>query len=175
VGYVVTPYVGTAAQSPRVYNSTATTQVVTGLKNGTTYTFTVAAKNARGIGAQSEASNATTPVMRFPRVHLVGACTSAEPYAADLHIENFPVEEMRINFTITYADNSTFTNGWWFMPNGLGDATFPDVVPNATQPYTFDFHVFKDVNHDGVYQSTSGTHDEDRGSGFQSMSEPCSV
>lgn len=61
VGYVVTPYVGGAARGPRVYNSTATTQVVTGLTNGTTYTFKVAAKNARGIGAQSAASNAVTP------------------------------------------------------------------------------------------------------------------
>ena len=61
VGYVVTPYVGGAARVPRAYNSTATTQVVTGLANGTTYTFTVAAKNARGIGAQSAASNAVTP------------------------------------------------------------------------------------------------------------------
>jgi hypothetical protein len=61
VGYVVTPYVGGVAQSPHVYNSTATTEVVTGLTNGTTYTFRVAAKNARGIGAQSAASNAVTP------------------------------------------------------------------------------------------------------------------
>jgi hypothetical protein len=61
VGYVVTPYVGGVARLPRVYNSTATTQVVTGLTNGTTYTFRVAARNARGIGAQSAASNAVTP------------------------------------------------------------------------------------------------------------------
>ncbi len=60
VGYVVTRY-GGGARVSRVYNSTATTQVVTGLTNGTTYTFTVAAKNARGIGAQSVASNAVTP------------------------------------------------------------------------------------------------------------------
>jgi len=59
--YIVTPYVGGVAQSPRVYNSTATTQVVTALTNGTTYTFRVAAKNARGIGPKSAASNAVTP------------------------------------------------------------------------------------------------------------------
>jgi hypothetical protein len=61
VAYIVTPYVGGVAQSPRVYNSTATTQVVTGLGSGTTYTFRVAAKNARGIGTKSVASNAATP------------------------------------------------------------------------------------------------------------------
>ena len=51
-GYVVTPYVGTAAQPATTFASTATTQVVTGLTNGTTYTFRVAAKNAIGTGAQ---------------------------------------------------------------------------------------------------------------------------
>jgi len=59
--YIVTPYVGGGAQAPRVYNSTATTQVVTGLTNGTTYTFKVAARNTYGTGAQSVTSNAVTP------------------------------------------------------------------------------------------------------------------
>jgi bacillolysin len=60
-GYVVTPYIGAAAQSAQTFNSTATSQAVTGLANGTTYTFTVAAKNAIGTGAASAASNAVTP------------------------------------------------------------------------------------------------------------------
>ena len=59
-GYVVTPYVGSVAQPARTFNSTATTQTVTGLTNGTTYTFTVAAKNANGTGPQSVASGAVT-------------------------------------------------------------------------------------------------------------------
>src|SRR5262249_42507854 len=40
-GYVVTPVIGNVVQSPRVFNSTATAEVVTGLSNGTTYTFMV--------------------------------------------------------------------------------------------------------------------------------------
>jgi streptogramin lyase len=52
-GYVVTPYIGTTAQAQRVFTSTATTQVITGLTNGTTYTFKVAALNANGTGLQS--------------------------------------------------------------------------------------------------------------------------
>jgi phospholipase C len=52
-GYTVTPYIGTAPQSTHSFSSTATSQVVTGLKNGTTYTFSVAAVNARGVGAQA--------------------------------------------------------------------------------------------------------------------------
>jgi phospholipase C len=59
--YVVRPYIGSAAQSPRDFASAATTQVVTGLVNGTTYTFTVAARNARGPGPQSASSGQITP------------------------------------------------------------------------------------------------------------------
>ncbi len=51
--YVVTPVVGTTAQPARTFNSTATTQIITGLTNKTSYTFNLAAKNARGTGPQS--------------------------------------------------------------------------------------------------------------------------
>ena len=44
-GYVVTPYIGAAAQTQQTFVSTATTEVVTGLTNGTSYTFNVAATN----------------------------------------------------------------------------------------------------------------------------------
>ncbi len=60
-GYTVTPYIGAAAQTPQVFGDTLTTHDVTGLTNGTAYTFKVAATNAAGTGAQSAASNAVTP------------------------------------------------------------------------------------------------------------------
>src|SRR5262245_37092165 len=60
--YVVTPWIGNTAQTSTRFNSPATTQTVTGLTNGTTYTFTVAAINALGNeSASSEASNPVTP------------------------------------------------------------------------------------------------------------------
>ena len=60
-GYAITPYLGLAAQPPRTFTSTATTQTVTALQTGKTYTFTVAAINARGTGPQSSPSGAVTP------------------------------------------------------------------------------------------------------------------
>jgi hypothetical protein len=60
-GYTVTPYIGATAQTPQVFNSTATTQNVTGLTNGTAYTFKVKATNAIGTGVDSAASGAVTP------------------------------------------------------------------------------------------------------------------
>jgi predicted phage tail protein len=61
LGYVVTPYIGFASQGPRYFASTATTQTVTGLTNGTTYRFQVRAWNAVGVSPFSGTSNAVTP------------------------------------------------------------------------------------------------------------------
>ncbi|WP_406832193.1 DUF4082 domain-containing protein [Pedococcus sp. KACC 23699] len=62
-GYTVTPYVGAVAQAAVTVtgNPPVTTATVSGLTNGTSYTFTVAATNAAGTGAQSVASNVVTP------------------------------------------------------------------------------------------------------------------
>ena len=55
--YIVTPFIGATAQTPRTFDATAVTRVITGLVNGTTYTFKVKAHNAVGTGANSVASN----------------------------------------------------------------------------------------------------------------------
>ena len=60
-GYDVTPYVGGVAQSVKSVG-VVTSTTVTGLTNGTAYTFKVAAKNAVGTGPLSAASSAVTPV-----------------------------------------------------------------------------------------------------------------
>ena len=61
-GYRITPSIGATAQPAQTFNSTATTQTITGLTNGTTYTFKVAAISAAGTGPDSTASPAITPV-----------------------------------------------------------------------------------------------------------------
>jgi hypothetical protein len=58
-GYVVTPYIGLVAQPSSTFSTTAAT--VTGLTNGTTYTFVVEAVNGVGAGSGSPASNPVTP------------------------------------------------------------------------------------------------------------------
>jgi hypothetical protein len=60
-GYVVTPYIGYFPLAPVTFASNATTQVATGLTNGTTYRFRVQAINAVGTGAHSTVSNPVTP------------------------------------------------------------------------------------------------------------------
>jgi hypothetical protein len=52
-GYVVRPYLDGAPQPVRVFNSTSTRELVKNLKNGRSYQFTVAARNAGGTGRAS--------------------------------------------------------------------------------------------------------------------------
>src|SRR3546814_2294228 len=64
---------GTAAQSPIL---------VTGLTNGTAYTFTVKAHNARGLSDASAASNPVTPTASSPAPYITATITPS-PFHKD--------------------------------------------------------------------------------------------
>jgi hypothetical protein len=61
--YVVTPYIGSTAQSATNVNGGSTTSTtINGLTAGTAYTFKVQAVNVNGTGPASAASNSVTPL-----------------------------------------------------------------------------------------------------------------
>ena len=58
----MTPFIGGVSQTPTVFTSTADVESVSGLTNGTSYTFTVSAVNGVGLGTASMPSGTLTPV-----------------------------------------------------------------------------------------------------------------
>ena len=82
IGYVVTPYVGYVSQGPRYFQSTATTQTVPGLTNGTTYRFRVRAWNAIGVSGFSKVTNAVTPATTAPGQPTIGTAVAGDGEAA---------------------------------------------------------------------------------------------
>ena len=94
-GYTVTPYIGANAQTPVPAGASATSTTVTGLTNGTTYTFTVKATNAIGTGPESTPSNAVTPQ------NLVTIFGSATPAQIDSSDSN--AVELGVKFTSDVA------------------------------------------------------------------------
>ena len=73
--YIVTPYIGSVAQTPINTGSASPSYTVTGLTNGTSYTFTVAGVNANGTGPPSLVSAAVIPNAPNPATY-----TSVTPY-----------------------------------------------------------------------------------------------
>ncbi|MBV9920947.1 MAG: DUF4082 domain-containing protein, partial [Pseudonocardia sp.] len=69
--YTITPYIGSTAQTPTTVTGTppATTAIISGLQQGTAYTFQVQASNPTGAGPPSAASSPVTvtgPAPPFP-------------------------------------------------------------------------------------------------------------
>ena len=81
-GSAITGY--TATSSPGGFTGTGTSApiTVTGLTNGTDYTFTVTATNAKGTGAASGASNSVTPALSVPGAPTIGTVTGGNGQAS---------------------------------------------------------------------------------------------
>jgi hypothetical protein len=59
--YTIIPYIGSTAQTPTTISGSTTSATVTGLSDGTAYTFAVTASNGAGTSPQSSPSPAATP------------------------------------------------------------------------------------------------------------------
>lgn len=99
-GYWVSSYVGYFPVGLTKFASTATTQVITGLTNGTTHWFRVRAVNVAGTSAFSNGTNLITPVAALP-----GAPTGASALVGD--------GQATVSWTAPVSDGGTPITGYW--------------------------------------------------------------
>ncbi len=121
--YTVTPYLSGVAQPATVVTGSPApaSALVTGLTNGTSYTFTVTAANSVGSGPESAASNAATPtaaprfVQRVSGRSTLGSTLQLTPASA-----------------ISAGDRIVVMAGVW----SSGRATISGVTDSAGNTYT---------------------------------------
>ena len=121
-GYVVTPSIGGVAQTPVTFTSAATTQTVTGLTNGTAYTFTVAALNGVGTGPDSAPSAAVTPAT------LAAAPTGVSGTSGNTQVA--------LSWTAPASDGGSAITGYVVTPSIGGVAQTPVTFTSAATTQT---------------------------------------
>jgi hypothetical protein len=121
-GYVVTPSIGGVAQTPVTFTSGATTQNVTGLTNGTAYTFTVAAINGAGTGPGSAPSAAVTP--------------ATTPGAPTIVSGTGGIAQVTLSWTAPASDGGSAITGYIVTPYLFGVAQTPTTFSSAATTET---------------------------------------
>lgn len=130
--YAVTPWVGSTAQAPVVVSPPTPTATISGLTNGTAYTFTVSATNAIGTGPASAPSAAVTPG-QTPAGQWTSLATSPIVAVHDMLLANgkflqfdgwqqpqptYVFDPASNTYTETDAPDSIFCAGNAFLPDG---------------------------------------------------------
>ncbi len=111
-GYVVTPQVGSNLRTPITFNSAATSETITNLSGGTSYTFTVTAFNSLGLGVPSNMSGAASPTGAPIPLY-------EDTVLADSPLGFWPLAETSFNIA---ADLTQTYNGQDFGSYTQGDA-----------------------------------------------------
>jgi hypothetical protein len=134
-GYVVTPFVGGAPHPSVVFASAATAQVVTGLVDGTTYTFTVAATNAVGLGNPSVRSAAVTPAT-VPDAPTSVSAVAGTGSASVSFVAPFDEGSSITGYTVTATDLTTPANGGQTATSSSGPLTVTGLTDGDSYSFT---------------------------------------
>ena len=131
----------TVTSSPGSHTATGASSpiIVTGLTNGTTYTFTVTARNSVGSSSASEASNSVTPAPATVTVFASANLSSYTPSSAtdvivtsgELTVdENATVKTLTVNkggkLTLALGKTLTVVGAFTLQSDATGTATFVD-------------------------------------------------
>jgi hypothetical protein len=123
--YTVTPYIAGVAQTAQLFVSAATTQTVTGLANGTAYTFTVTATNPVGPGPASTQTSPVTPGAGVASLAIQnGSGNTGRADQGDQIIITYPAP----------LNPASFCSSW--TATSQPDLTGPNVVVTGHHPST---------------------------------------
>jgi hypothetical protein len=140
-GYTVTPSTGGTAGTPVLVDASTTSATISGLTNGTSYTFTVTATNAAGTSPASAATNAVTPQATLfdfsaPPSADAGDVNSVEvgtKFTAD-----YDGQIVGIRFYKSAANAGTHVGSLWTATGQrLAQATFTGETASAWQSVRF--------------------------------------
>jgi fibronectin type 3 domain-containing protein len=140
-GYRITPYKGTAAQTPTTTSSAAPSASVGGLEDGTAYTFKVAAVNAIGSGDDSAASAAITPRDTIFDLATPGTVDSGDGGSVELGVKFRSDVEGKVDgirFYKSAANTGTHIGSLWSADGELlAEATFSGESASGWQQVEF--------------------------------------
>jgi hypothetical protein len=140
-GYTVTPFIGSTALAPVQAGASATSATVSGLTNGTTYTFRVTAQNSVGSSPASAVSNAVTPQATILQFDEPTEPDSGDPTPVELGVK-FRADHNGSITGIRFFKASTNTGthvGTLWSSSGqiLARATFAGETASGWQTVTF--------------------------------------
>jgi hypothetical protein len=140
-GYTVTPYVSGVAQSPVQAGASATSVTVSGLTNGTTYTFRVKATNAVGSSPESTASSAVTPQATIFDLTAPAVADSGDTSSVELGVKftaDYNGSITGIRFYKSALNTGTHVGSLWSSAGTrLAQVTFANETASGWQTATF--------------------------------------
>jgi hypothetical protein len=138
----VTPYVGSAAQTPVQVGGTATSTTVSGLTNGTSYTFKVTATNTAGTSGPSDGSNAVAPAATIFDFAKPAVIDSLDSGAVELGLKfrsGVAAAVTGLRFYKAAANTGPHVGSLWTADGQrLAQATFTGESASGWQSVTFD-------------------------------------